>query len=156
MNILIRGIIKVITIPLIGITALLAVHNGIADAPTLLGSIDIRDLSLLGPPILGEWEGPTLPDPSESPETGHYIEIIATAYSIKGKMKNGKQTHSGAISVDPNFIPMGTTGYIEGIGPVTAEDTGRLIKGNVVDIWMETEQQALDWGRRRVKLWITN
>lgn len=91
------------------------------------------------------------PEPKEE-----FIWIEATAYSLRGKMFNGKEVHQGAISVDPKVIPLGTKGYIEGIGEVIAEDTGGAIKGNIVDIWMPTTDQALKWGRRKVKLWIRN
>jgi 3D (Asp-Asp-Asp) domain-containing protein len=94
-----------------------------------------------------------LPGP-ENKKGGRYIEIEATAYCLKGTMANGKQVHKGAISVDPRFIPLGTEGYIEGIGDVIAEDTGGKIRGNIVDIWMPTYEEAMAWGRRKVKLWI--
>lgn len=53
----------------------------------------------------------------------------------------GKDILDGIIAVDPNVIPLGTVVYIEFPhnpkfnGRYTARDTGRLIKGNRLDVF---------------------
>jgi 3D (Asp-Asp-Asp) domain-containing protein len=54
------------------------------------------------------------------------------------------------VAVDPEIIPLGSLVWIEGWGWLVAEDTGGLIKGKIVDIFMENESDALEWGRRKV------
>lgn len=65
-------------------------------------------------------------------------------------------TYTGSIvqegrtaAVDPEVIPLGWWFYIEGVGFRRAEDTGSAIKGNKIDIYMESEQQANRFGRKR-------
>ena len=60
----------------------------------------------------------------------------------------GVQTRVGVIAVDPNVIPYGSKIYVPGYGWGTALDTGGAIKGNVIDIWMPTYNQCIQWGVR--------
>lgn len=56
------------------------------------------------------------------------------------------------IAVDPEVIPLGTKVMIDGI-VYTAEDTGSMVKGNVIDIFFATHQQALDFGRQEKEVY---
>jgi 3D (Asp-Asp-Asp) domain-containing protein len=60
------------------------------------------------------------------------------------------------IAVDPSIIPLGTKVYVEGYGYAIAADTGGAIHGYKIDIFMPSRQQALQWGRRTVKVTIIN
>lgn len=60
----------------------------------------------------------------------------------------------GIVAVDPNVIPMGTKLYIEGYGEAIAADQGGAIKGNRIDLYFDTHQQALNWGLKNVKVTI--
>jgi 3D (Asp-Asp-Asp) domain-containing protein len=51
------------------------------------------------------------------------------------------------IAVDPKVIPLGTKVIIDGQAYI-AEDTGGHIKGNRIDIYFPTHQEALNWGVR--------
>jgi 3D (Asp-Asp-Asp) domain-containing protein len=156
---------KGLCISLLVAGALFVVPSGIKDEVTpLLGANEMisypLDNEVLPPRVYFHPEPPKEAEMgSQEPDTdshgGRWVWIEATAYCLKGTMANGEQVHKGAISVDPKFIPLGTKGYIDGIGNVIAEDTGGAIKGNKVDIWMPTYEEAMAWGRKKVKLWIT-
>ena len=73
----------------------------------------------------------------------------ATCYSLTGRTATGSPAGPGAIAVDPRVIPLGTRLRVEGYGAGVAVDTGRLIKGNRIDVWKESG--CLGWGRR----WVT-
>lgn len=86
--------------------------------------------------------------------------VIATAYDncpiCTGKTEDDPAfgiTSSGipatperTIAVDPEVIPIGTWVYIEGLGVYRAEDTGGAIKGNRIDVFMPTHEDALNFG----------
>jgi 3D (Asp-Asp-Asp) domain-containing protein len=79
--------------------------------------------------------------------------MVATAYSDTGETKSRIHAGLGGIAVDPRIIPHGTLLYIEGYGLALATDTGRLIKGQRLDVWFAEEATAKNWGRRTVKVW---
>ena len=58
------------------------------------------------------------------------------------------------IAVDPSVIPLGSKVYIPGYGYAIASDTGGAIKGNIIDLFMNSEQACLNWGRRPVTVYI--
>lgn len=82
------------------------------------------------------------------------LKFVATAYSLKGRMANGQLVHSGAIAADTRILPVGTVVLIDGMGTFVVKDTGGAIKGNRIDIWMNSTKQAIRFGRRMVVLKI--
>lgn len=62
-------------------------------------------------------------------------------------------TPGRTIAVDPDVIPYGTEVLIDGHIYV-AEDTGGVIKGNRIDIAVETHEQALQMGLRSAEVFI--
>ncbi len=79
-----------------------------------------------------------------------------TAYSPCEKCRGqwaGGNTASGivptagrTVGVDPEVIPLGATVYIDGQA-YRAEDTGAFT-GNIIDIYMDSHEEALRFGRR--------
>lgn len=77
----------------------------------------------------------------------------ATAYTWTGnRTASGTWPAVGTVAVDPKVIPLGSRLYIEGYGEAVAEDTGGLVKGNIIDIYLPTEDQCRQWGRRQVEV----
>lgn len=58
------------------------------------------------------------------------------------------------IAVDPAVIPLGTRVYVEGIGMAIALDTGGAIKGNIIDIMMDSKEEAVNFGRKPLTVWV--
>lgn len=56
------------------------------------------------------------------------------------------------VAVDPSVIPLGTKLYVEGYGYAVAGDTGGAIKGLKIDVFINSSADALQWGRRTVKI----
>lgn len=99
---------------------------------------------------------------TESPE-GKELTVTATAYTANCEGCTGvtytgvdlkKQPNVKVIAVDPKVIPLGSEVYVEGYGYATAADIGSAIKGNRIDVYVPTEKEALNWGRRSVKVTI--
>ena len=52
------------------------------------------------------------------------------------------------IAVDPRVIPLGSLVYVENYGKAVAADTGGLIKGNIIDVFLNSESECKSWGRK--------
>jgi len=98
------------------------------------------------------------PFSSPSLETlGAAASFKATAYALRGRTRSGVYVRRGVIAADPRVIPLGsvvqisTPGYC---GVYTVHDTGKSIKGQVVDLWVESPSEARIFGRRQVKLHV--
>jgi len=72
--------------------------------------------------------------------------ITAAGYNIRAN------PNMKLIAVDPRVIPLGSKVWVEGYGVAIAGDTGGDIKGYRIDVLLPTKAQALQWGRRTVKI----
>ena len=52
------------------------------------------------------------------------------------------------ISVDPSVIPLGSLVYVDGYGKAIAADTGGAIQGNIIDVYVNSNSDAINWGRQ--------
>lgn len=76
----------------------------------------------------------------------------------------GKTAAVGLVAVNPNIIPYGTELYITSsdgskvYGYAVAADTGgAVMRGSIiVDLFMNTESDCYDWGRRDVNVYLLN
>jgi 3D (Asp-Asp-Asp) domain-containing protein len=59
---------------------------------------------------------------------------------------------SKVIAVDPDVIPLGSTVWVEGYGYAVAGDTGGAIDGNRIDVFFSSHSDAINWGRKEVKI----
>lgn len=74
--------------------------------------------------------------------------------TASGKWAKRNPAGYSTIAVDPRVIPLGTKVYVEGYGLAIAEDTGGAIKGNIIDLYMNSHSEAVQWGRRNVNIYI--
>jgi 3D (Asp-Asp-Asp) domain-containing protein len=88
------------------------------------------------------------------PEAVDLGTVTTTAYSLRGPMKSGVNTHYGAVAVDPRVIPLGSILYIEDLGYFVAEDTGGAVRGSHIDIWLSTRYEALGYGIQYRRAWL--
>lgn len=81
----------------------------------------------------------------------------ATAYSLRGRTASGRYVTRGLIAADPRVLPLGTRVRLEA-GPFSGEylvaDTGGAVKGRRIDIWTPSTREAMQFGRRPVKLTV--
>lgn len=101
------------------------------------------------------------------------MEMVSTAYDLSvescgktpddpeyGITRSGTQARRGVVAVDPKVIPLGSRLYVESLdgredyGFAVAEDTGGAVKGNIIDLFMETEAEVAAYGKRRVRVYI--
>jgi 3D (Asp-Asp-Asp) domain-containing protein len=82
---------------------------------------------------------------------------VATAYSLKGRTASGLMVSRGVIAADPRLLPLGSRVRLEVPGyhgEYLVADTGGMIKGKRIDIWIPTSREAMRFGRRTVKLTV--
>lgn len=82
------------------------------------------------------------------------IVVRASAYSSGSTTATGSSVHYGVVAVDPRVIPLGSSLYVEGYGDGVALDTGGAIKGNRLDLYMNSVEAANSWGVRAVVVYI--
>jgi 3D (Asp-Asp-Asp) domain-containing protein len=88
------------------------------------------------------------------PRYGDPVPVEMTAYCLtKTQTRRGRYVRAGIIATDPKLFPLAR--YLElyvgrrYLGRFLIDDTGRLIKGNIIDIWMPTCREARIFGRRK-------
>ncbi len=93
------------------------------------------------------------------------ITVTATAYTATCEGCSGitstginllENPNTKVISVDPSVIPLGSKVFVEGYGEAIAGDTGGAIKGNKIDIFIPSKQDAINFGVQQVKVTIVD
>ncbi len=88
--------------------------------------------------------------PATHPEFG----VTASGYKIT------PGSNDKVIAVDTSVIPLGTKVYVEGLngansyGYAVAADTGSAIKNMKIDLYMDSHADALNWGFRKVNVYL--
>ncbi|GHH98049.1 3D domain-containing protein [Neobacillus kokaensis] len=91
------------------------------------------------------------------------INVKATAYTAycegcSGTTATGIDLRANpnkkVIAVDPSVIPLGSKVYVEGFGEAIAGDTGGAIKGNRIDVFIPSEDDANEFGVQHLKVTI--
>ena len=103
------------------------------------------------------------PSRSTSENEAKEFTVTATAYTAycngcSGITKTGINLRQNpdlkVIAVDPSVIKLGTKVHVEGYGYAIAGDIGGAIKGNKIDVFIPSKSEALEWGRKQVKIKI--
>lgn len=89
-----------------------------------------------------------------------YIAFTATGYcpcskccgKSTGITASGAKAQAGVTVAMPSSYAFGTKVEIKGMGTYTVQDRGGAINGNKIDIFFNTHQEALNFGRRTVYL----
>ena len=86
------------------------------------------------------------------------MEMVATGYTADcsgcdGMTAIGRRAGHGIVAVDPRIIPIGTRLYIPGYGFAVAGDTGGDIVGRRIDLGFDSARDAMNFGRRDVKVY---
>lgn len=84
---------------------------------------------------------------------GDPVEVALTAYCLRGLTRRDHYVRQGIVAADPKVFPLGR--YVEiyvgrdYYGRFLVDDTGRVIKGNILDIWTPTCREARLFGRTK-------
>ena len=111
--------------------------------------------------IVPEGDGPALRTPESSitsvasASPAHHF--TATAYSLRGRTASGRGVTRGLIAADRKVLPLGTRVRLDAgsySGEYLVADTGGLVRGRKIDIWVPSTGEAMRFGRRMVKLTV--
>lgn len=141
--------------------------------PAPAAEADVADTesgSTEAPDEPGAAQEPVLPDNAIVTVSGEvltYTRVLsceATAYTCEGKSWNitatGTTARYGEIAVDPSVIALGSRLYVVSddgycvYGVCTAEDTGGAIKGNRIDLYFDTYNECINFGRRQCTVYV--
>ena len=91
------------------------------------------------------------------------LTLEATAYYpgpedtwpyASGYTASGLKAGYGVVAVDPRLIRLKTPIYVEGYGYAIAADKGGAIKGSKIDLCFDTYEEAVRFGRKKVKVFL--
>ncbi|MCU0237908.1 MAG: 3D domain-containing protein [Pyrinomonadaceae bacterium] len=85
------------------------------------------------------------------------MSFSATCYCLKGKTASGAMVRRGIVAADPRILPLGTRIQVSGSshsGTYLVADTGGVVKGRIIDIWVPSCAEAIRFGRRKVTVTI--
>lgn len=80
----------------------------------------------------------------------------ATAYCKGSTTASGLPVKRGMVASDPSILPLGSVVYVSQTGDdkfdglYVVEDTGPAVKGRLLDVYMWSCFEALDFGRREI------
>lgn len=83
-------------------------------------------------------------------EATGYCPCISCCGKTDGITASGKKAQANHTIAAPSTYKFGTQIEIKGYGTYVVEDRGGAINGNRIDIFFNTHQEALNWGRRTV------
>lgn len=93
------------------------------------------------------------------PQAGARLQFRATAY-CKGQITaSGVGVRTGIAAADPAILPVGSVVRLETPNPRysgvwTIMDTGPAVRGRTVDLYLWSCKEALQFGRRSVRLTV--
>jgi 3D (Asp-Asp-Asp) domain-containing protein len=85
------------------------------------------------------------------------MSFSATCYCLRGKTATGGSVRRGIVAADPRILPLGTRISVSGSshsGTYLVADTGGVIKGRIIDIWVPSCAEAIRFGRKKVTVTI--
>ncbi len=101
----------------------------------------------------------TLRESTALPSPGARLAFSATAYCKGVTTASGAPARSGVAASDPSVLPVGSvvdidTGDARYNGIYTVMDTGPAVQGRLLDLYMWSCHEALEFGRRPVRITV--
>jgi 3D (Asp-Asp-Asp) domain-containing protein len=101
----------------------------------------------------------TLHETLALPMPGSRLAFNASAYCKGIVTASGVPAQSGIAAADPELLPVGSVIEIDSLpqkynGIYTVMDTGPLVQGRLVDVYMWSCNEALAFGRKPIRLTV--
>jgi 3D (Asp-Asp-Asp) domain-containing protein len=111
-------------------------------------------IHIMAPSPVGNAQTLVEPEESQQPRP---VEFWATAYCDEGTTKSGVPAAPGIVAADPTVLPLGSVICVQKAGYdglYQVMDTGRLVRGRTIDIYIPSLRLATEFGRRRVRVTV--
>ena len=101
----------------------------------------------------------SLAEATSLPQAGARLQFTATAYCKGDATASGVGVRTGVAAADPQLLPIGTVVRVDLPNPRysgiwTVMDTGPAVQGRQVDLYLWSCKEALEFGRRQVRLTV--
>jgi 3D (Asp-Asp-Asp) domain-containing protein len=102
---------------------------------------------------------PNITEMTVLPQAGARLQFQATAYCKGETTASGVGVRTGIAAADPAILPVGSVVRLETPNPRysgvwTVMDTGPAVRGRSVDLYLWSCKEALQFGRRNVRLTV--
>jgi 3D (Asp-Asp-Asp) domain-containing protein len=102
---------------------------------------------------------PSITEMTVLPQAGARLQFSATAYCKGETTTSGVGVRTGIAAADPAILPVGSVVRVETPNPRysgvwTVMDTGPSVRGRSVDLYLWSCKEALQFGRRSVRLTV--
>ena len=106
-----------------------------------------------------EASAPYVTETTVLPQAGARLQFAATAYCKGDTTASGVGVRTGIAAADPAILPVGSVVRLETPNPRysgvwTVMDTGPAVRGRTVDLYLWSCKEALQFGRRKVRLTV--
>jgi 3D (Asp-Asp-Asp) domain-containing protein len=106
-----------------------------------------------------EASAPNVTEMTILPQAGARLQFSATAYCKGETTASGVGVRTGIAAADPAILPVGSVVRLETPNPRytgvwTVMDTGPAVRGRTVDLYLWSCKEALQFGRRKVRLTV--
>lgn len=96
---------------------------------------------------------------SAEPGPGTRLRFTASAYCTGETTASGLAPRTGIAAGDPDVLPYGSVIQLERVGSrydgvYTIMDSGKIVKGRRIDIYMRSCDEAIQFGMRRVRVFV--
>ncbi len=132
------------------------IQTEIATRPRVVENNDIVETTDIKENITESTETSENSEESETVKSKE-MSFSATCYCLRGKTASGAMVRRGIVAADPRILPLGTRIQISGSshsGTYLVADTGGVIKGRIIDIWVPSCAEAIRFGRKRITVTV--
>jgi 3D (Asp-Asp-Asp) domain-containing protein len=126
-------------------------RKAIVTAATAIAFVSLYEVTILDSKFAA------LRETTAEPAPGARLAFSATAYCRGVTTTSGVTPRTGVAAADPDLLPVGSVVEVDSLGSryngiYTIMDTGPSIQGREVDIYMWNCDEAVQFGRRPIRL----
>jgi 3D (Asp-Asp-Asp) domain-containing protein len=128
-------------------------RKAVATAVAVLAFVALYEVTIL------DSQFAALRETTAPPAPGARLVFTATAYCKGATTASGVAAQRGVAAADPDLLPVGSVVQVDSSeashsGIYTIMDTGPRVQGRLIDIYMWSCNEALQFGRRPVHLLV--